>query len=1836
MDGIKSPPNMVIGVSPNITSSSNIRDLKRRVSFQFDAPNMEKNDEEGHSNSRSLFIHRNSDVQILSSTSDISLDLETRTKRRFNTLQQLLTHVPNLVVRLTQKYYSTKLPLSIYANYGVFMFIDISGFTALCEKYCSDISAGRQGIDALTAILNQYLGQLVQHLIESNGDVLKFAGDAILALWNCPQSEASEHLQWVIKTALELQNKHDCFEADDHSILRVKVAISAGNYSTHLFGSTNLLQFAVCGEAVASVNRAQNAATSGSVFLSPEAWKICRPKEYVFSETESGFIRISDITLKNGNQKIKNPCSNNDSNPMLHNIFLNMLKTNSTEGEDISIIPQLNTTSPQNEYLKEPLPTNKKPSSVGKIKSNIRRISTFPFHKTNAVQPSIDKATPAKPSLKELFIAEYHMIPHEEKCEKTSNLNSASKSSCTSVKSGFRHCRDRKSTLDSILQSQMTISKHLTPEMLNNIRHYLPKAVKSKIDSGQSLEWLSELRTISVVFINIDMCIEQLNDHQAGLIQEALVYVHETMIAFDGCINKIFMFDKGSTILAFFGLPQAKHEDDPSRALQSSTKIYSHLTDNLKLGTSIGIATGQAFCGVVGHTLRHEYTAIGAKVNMAARLMTNFRYVITCDQTTKTRSGVSDDNFQEMTTIALKGIQNPEQVYSFSLSSTTANKKIYFLKGDNSVEIKKTCHLIGRDEELNRFKEMLYKVNQGEQLREHVLILTGDPGIGKSSLLRLMKQQARNQLLRVVSCRAGLMEMNNHFHTVKLLIERLLQLDLCHSLNEREQTILQQFRDEYDVSIKEYLPLLNDLLMLKFPQTDHVINLTSHERLKNLHRLLHAIVEKETSDKSCIFTVDDAHYMDKESWEFLYDLANHRKVLLVLAMNTPDRTKLSDQLKEIIYNKKTRLLPLKGLDHSSILEIAKRMLDVNTIGEDFEKFLKEKVGVHGNPMWCEEALETMLDLRMFQFESSDHKLSTTPISSTSNSLEPYSSLGPLASPDRLFDGCRKMSCVRFAPHVKLEDINLPLPESLNDLILARLDRLSPIAQITLKCAAIIGTTFSKSILKHITPNVKSSELNKATQKLIQAGMIECAYSSAFKSSSCKRYTNYIHLCPCIKNLAILGHSNTYLNGLHSQEHTRIFENCEILKFTHNYIQEIVYELWTNKQRRTLHESAAIFLESEAHKCSYCGGGSFLNSFYKLENVLINTNSKTAIHSAIDSVEETNAGFVLIKDEDLKKRKTSILPRYGAYKVLPSPEPLSKSDINDQRNSIMDMLDVDRVQSKVDLNYCTCAEVLATVYPQLVRHWRAAKNFNKCYHYLLESALASAQIYATLEARSLLDEAEELVKSENVKPTKIQYARFNFIKGQSFYNGEHYLEAKVYFEQGLSYLDTPPPSSKFKLFLSLIKNGFPQFKSIYCRNSPPRLENSHPNEIQINCERMTLLSYLISTYHRCNRRYQMICSALTMTNLAEMYRFNDQILMDSYRLMLKCCEQFNFKRGINHYQVQTTFSLTNCETKKMKDVSQIISYIELVATLVNEKLYAGSINEALYYVKRALVLSRQLNALELLLHVLPLWCQVQLYFVNISEVREGLNELRQCAMEADELQYQSLYYCFCYDVILETGLDSEFIAVIECESYARTCTSSDIYHFNSEERFFLLSCLTLWYARNEFELDARVHFVVTKKTLPSKFNTFLLAKGLVHYTECAILLWIRDKLGKKRKSVASDAIKKLKLACETYTILKPRALLLETFFHISCNGKKSKSQQLMREAKRLAQEMNCELELLWIEHHLEYWSKLNIDSVVATWSDHKFLTEHQEIRNKLRIYTFAFERNKKKHTSGITF
>ncbi|XP_068895089.1 adenylate cyclase type 10-like isoform X2 [Tenebrio molitor] len=163
-----------------------------------------------------------------------------------------------------------------------FLFGDVSGFTELCEKYTK---TGISGPSRMTQVLNKYLGSMVQEVMSHSGDVLKFSGDAFLAIFKSSESETMrDAVHEALDCALIIQKNYGSYLTDVGVIIRVKLAISAGLVTFALIGDNTTSHYVVVGKPIWDVKAAESISSAGDIVVAPAAWHYVNTNEYLFQE----------------------------------------------------------------------------------------------------------------------------------------------------------------------------------------------------------------------------------------------------------------------------------------------------------------------------------------------------------------------------------------------------------------------------------------------------------------------------------------------------------------------------------------------------------------------------------------------------------------------------------------------------------------------------------------------------------------------------------------------------------------------------------------------------------------------------------------------------------------------------------------------------------------------------------------------------------------------------------------------------------------------------------------------------------------------------------------------------------------------------------------------------------------------------------------------------------------------------------------------------------------------------------------------------------------------------------------------------------------------------------------------------------------------------------------------------------------------------------------------------------------------------------------------------------------------------------------------------------------
>ncbi|HEX6383661.1 MAG TPA: adenylate/guanylate cyclase domain-containing protein, partial [Anaerolineae bacterium] len=213
-------------------------------------------------------------------------------------LQTLASYVPGL---MTRRIAADPTPITTATAErfpAAVLFADISGFTPLTERLAQ---RGPAGLEFLTQLLNSYFGQLVDVITDHGGDVVKFAGDALIALWPAADAEAAQAISLQEATRLATQcgatiqgSLHD-WETAEGVRLSLRFTVAAGEvFLVHVGGAYNRWEFVVTGRPLGQVSAAEKIARPGEVVLTPRAWELvadfCRG-----TALADGHVRLESI-----------------------------------------------------------------------------------------------------------------------------------------------------------------------------------------------------------------------------------------------------------------------------------------------------------------------------------------------------------------------------------------------------------------------------------------------------------------------------------------------------------------------------------------------------------------------------------------------------------------------------------------------------------------------------------------------------------------------------------------------------------------------------------------------------------------------------------------------------------------------------------------------------------------------------------------------------------------------------------------------------------------------------------------------------------------------------------------------------------------------------------------------------------------------------------------------------------------------------------------------------------------------------------------------------------------------------------------------------------------------------------------------------------------------------------------------------------------------------------------------------------------------------------------------------------------------------------------------------
>lgn len=620
------------------------------------------------------------------------------------------------------------------------------------------------------------------------------------------------------------------------------------------------------------------------------------------------------------------------------------------------------------------------------------------------------------------------------------------------------------------------------PRLVN----FVPGAVRSWMVHEELHDWLGVLRTMSVLFIGLGG-IDYGEEKALSQLQTFLKDAQRAIYRYQGSINKLVVDDKGTILMVLFGAPPFAHADSPLRAVRCAMDLQGVAkASGLEMRT--GVTTGRVFAGPVGSDLRREYTVMGQAVNLAARLMGKAPMGETfCDPETY-RWTRNEALFAEHPPTYLKGLADPIAIFqpqglTDSASSTT---RVDF-------------PLQGRESELQHLLKLARSVAGG---RSATFLLEGEAGIGKSRLLRELRQIVTEEQMVWLKGNGESLESLQSYHVWKRIVRDFFGLQALDS-EQQQQSQIHRMVEGLAPELLPRLPLLNELLGLHFEETEVTSTLESSLRPQALGAMLLSLMETRALSMPVCLVLEDLQWLDSLSWELVHlfqralRASNAPIFLLLTAQPQGEKALAASQLNTLKKADGLVLQTLTPLSRENQDAIAASLLQTSRseLPEELLTLLQKRAA--GNPLYVQEWL------RYVQQKGWLH-------------------LHPEQSPSCTFE-------------MGSEILEQELPDTLEGLLLARIDTLAPELQLVLKVAAVQGRRVSLAPMRkalEVTSERVAQTLDEVLEKLVQKGLLRQKGSGEYA----------------------------------------------IFRFQHLLLQEVSYRSLLYKQRRQLHQLTALWLE----------------------------------------------------------------------------------------------------------------------------------------------------------------------------------------------------------------------------------------------------------------------------------------------------------------------------------------------------------------------------------------------------------------------------------------------------------------------------------------------------------------------------------------------------------------------------------------------------------------------------------------------------------------------------------
>jgi class 3 adenylate cyclase len=540
------------------------------------------------------------------------------------------------------------------------------------------------------------------------------------------------------------------------------------------------------------------------------------------------------------------------------------------------------------------------------------------------------------------------------------------------------------------------------------IKNYIPPELARKIlNAGKQIE--SERRHVTVLFADVTgfTALSEKIDVElvSTVLNDCFRGLIATILKYEGTIDKFI----GDGIMAIFGAPLA-HENDPERAARCALDMISDIEDfnnqtAIQLPARLGLHVGL-----------HSGMVIAGNVGSDLRM----NYSVIGDTVNLAARLVEVSPSGEIyltgeTYKLISNIANAEGPFRMTMKGKAAPVPVYKLRslkaeGEGKGAVIGRDEFVGREKELAAVKRAIDKVLDKNQV---TMCIQGEAGVGKTRLKGEIIKLAYKSGLASYEGSCSSFETNTPYYLWTTLMKSLLKV----RPEDNEADVRKRLHHiTHTLALDEHEAYLGTLLSLRY---EEILMVDENLRKQRVFQATRALLSAIAARRPIAFILEDLHWIDRfsqELLEYIFSRTTNVVLSLFILLYRDEYAQSAHFLHE------AELMDLNRLTRTEALKLMKLRMEVEQVPQVLEDLILGRS--EGNPFFIQEIIKTLIDKRII--------------------------------------------AVRRG-HVEIlsDNIESGVPETIQGIIMARIDRIQDNIKDVLFSASVIGREFSRPILEQV-------------------------------------------------------------------------------------------------------------------------------------------------------------------------------------------------------------------------------------------------------------------------------------------------------------------------------------------------------------------------------------------------------------------------------------------------------------------------------------------------------------------------------------------------------------------------------------------------------------------------------------------------------------------------------------------------------------------------------------------------------------------------------------------------